>query len=101
MLIAKDVDSLVDYSQGRPSKLARWNGDWTTMTEPIKFLAIPADRVLGPNVKGEFRAWIDESGDIRVASHSLLDSTSRLKVAIALLRLVEVDGLSPGGVSFV
>jgi hypothetical protein len=69
-------------------------------TTPIRLLAVPSDAIIGPHATGVIRAWVNSRGEINVVKTAKMDNAARLKAAVALMRLVESEGLSPQGVAF-
>ena len=65
-----------------------------------RLVVIPASKINGPNDKGVFRAWIDESGDFRLVSSETLAPVTKAKLTAMLLRVAWSHGLTETGVSY-
>ncbi len=71
------------------------------MDRIVKLMVLPANSIIGPDVDGVFRGWVDSTGDMTVEAPFTLDELGSVKVFMAFERLARADGYSPRGCAFV
>jgi hypothetical protein len=67
----------------------------------VRLLAMPADTIMGQGLKGTFRGWLSNSGELKVETPFTLDAVTALKVLMTFERFAQDDGISVMGCEFI